>query len=89
MVSLCLYVVRLRLSVSAAKTAIGAAAAGLVNDGDTVFIDVGTTTPAANRPGSFPWRGTPRARPSGWRARPAGPMARGPGGLGLSRQGAL
>ena len=29
---------------SAAKTAIGAAAAGLVNDGDTVIIDVGTTT---------------------------------------------
>ena len=49
MVSLCLYMVRLRLSVSAAKTAIGAAAAGLVNDGDTVFIDVGTTTPAANQ----------------------------------------
>jgi DeoR/GlpR family transcriptional regulator of sugar metabolism len=49
MVSLCLYMVRLRLSVSAAKTAIGAAAASLVNDGDTVFIDVGTTTPAANQ----------------------------------------
>jgi DeoR/GlpR family transcriptional regulator of sugar metabolism len=31
-------------TASAAKTAIGAAAAGLVNDGDTVIIDVGTTT---------------------------------------------
>jgi DeoR/GlpR family transcriptional regulator of sugar metabolism len=29
---------------SAAKTAIGATAAGLVNEGDTVIIDVGTTT---------------------------------------------
>ncbi len=31
-------------TASAAKTAIGAAAAALVNDGDTVIIDVGTTT---------------------------------------------
>jgi len=31
-------------TASAAKSAIGAAAAGLVNDGDTVIIDVGTTT---------------------------------------------
>ncbi len=31
-------------AASAAKTAIGAAAADLVNDGDTVIIDVGTTT---------------------------------------------
>jgi DeoR/GlpR family transcriptional regulator of sugar metabolism len=31
-------------TASAAKTAIGAAAACLVNDGDTIIIDVGTTT---------------------------------------------
>ena len=31
-------------TASAAKTAIGAVAAGLVNDGETIIIDVGTTT---------------------------------------------
>jgi DeoR/GlpR family transcriptional regulator of sugar metabolism len=31
-------------TASEAKTAIGATAAGLVNDGDTVIVDVGTTT---------------------------------------------
>ena len=59
-------------TASAAKTAIGAAAAGLVNDGDTVIIDVGTTTLELAQVAGL--------RPPGWRARPTG--IQGPGTRG-------
>ena len=62
-------------TASVAKTAIGAAAANLVNDGDTVIIDVGTTTLELARAlhELAQWHGTPtvrivRSRPSDFAA---------------------
>jgi len=59
-------------TASAAKAAIGAAAAGLVNDGDTVIIDVGTTTssprPCRSRLNSATTRISGCSSPAAWSA---------------------